>query len=112
MAVSFVSNCPTTERCLFVLSIYVRYRTKGIPYFDPEWPRFVLDQKPFAIVPLDAHSALLPGMGITGGTMDKFIQRENQKHLRAVLARTDDKEECQRIVKMIDEEKQKKPKIK
>jgi hypothetical protein len=38
----------------------------------------------------------------------RFIQRENLKHLRALLARTSDETECQRIVRMIEAEEAKK----
>jgi len=37
-----------------------------------------------------------------------FIQRENLKMLRALLLRTTDKAECQRIVSLIEEEEAKK----
>ena len=40
--------------------------------------------------------------------MEKFVQRENLKHLREVLARTTDKPECQRIVNVIEAEEAKK----
>lgn len=36
--------------------------------------------------------------------MDRFIQHENLKHLRALLARTTDEAERQRIVRLIEEE--------
>ncbi len=36
--------------------------------------------------------------------MERFIRQENPKHLRELLARTTDKTECQRIVKLIEEE--------
>jgi hypothetical protein len=40
--------------------------------------------------------------------VEKFVQRENLKHLREVLARTTDKPECQRIVNVIEAEEAKK----
>ena len=39
--------------------------------------------------------------------MDRFIQHENLKHLRALLTRTADEAECQRIVRLIEEEEAK-----
>lgn len=36
--------------------------------------------------------------------MDRFVHDQNMKHLREVLARTTDKAERRRIVKLIEEE--------
>ena len=36
--------------------------------------------------------------------MDRFVHDQNRKHLREVLARTTDKAERRRIVKLIEEE--------
>jgi hypothetical protein len=48
------------------------------------------------------------GMGSpTGSLMDRFIQQENLKHLGALLARTTDEAERQRIVRLIEEEEAK-----
>jgi hypothetical protein len=35
--------------------------------------------------------------------MDRFIQRENLKHLRELLARTTEDAECRQIMKLIEE---------
>ncbi|MGA2567678.1 MAG: hypothetical protein ABSF41_12735 [Pseudolabrys sp.] len=35
--------------------------------------------------------------------MERFIQRENLKHLRELLTRTSAEAECKRIVKLIEE---------
>jgi len=39
--------------------------------------------------------------------MERFIHQENLKHLRELLTRTTDDAECQRIVKLIEEEERK-----
>ena len=44
--------------------------------------------------------------------MNRFVHEQNLRHLREVLARTDDEAECRRILKLIEreeEEKTKKP---
>jgi hypothetical protein len=41
---------------------------------------------------------------VTDNEMSLFIYRENLKRLRALLTRTNDAAECQRIVEMIEEE--------
>ena len=40
-------------------------------------------------------------------TMNHFVHEQNLKHLRNVLARTSDEAECQRIVRLIEEEETK-----
>ena len=42
-----------------------------------------------------------------GSFMDRFIQRENLKHLRALLAQTTEDAECRQIMKLIEEEEAK-----
>ena len=37
-------------------------------------------------------------------TMNRFVHEQNLSHLRALLARTTDEAECQRIVGLIEEE--------
>jgi hypothetical protein len=39
--------------------------------------------------------------------INRFVHEANLRHLRAVLARTTDEAECQRIVSLIEEEKAK-----
>ena len=39
--------------------------------------------------------------------MERFIHQENLKHLRELLTRATDETECQRIVKLIEEEEAK-----
>ncbi len=41
-----------------------------------------------------------------GSLMDRFIQRENLKHLRALLAQTTEDAECRQIMKLIEEEEE------
>ena len=41
--------------------------------------------------------------------MDRFIHRENLKHLRALLAQTTEDAECRQIMKLIEEEEAKTP---
>jgi hypothetical protein len=42
--------------------------------------------------------------------MNRFVHEQNLKHLREVLARTTNDSECRRIVELIEEEENERPK--
>jgi len=47
------------------------------------------------------------GVVIGGSPVERFVRRENIKHLREMLERTTDETQRQRIEKLLDEELQK-----
>jgi hypothetical protein len=47
-------------------------------------------------------------MSQTNAATERFLRAENLKRLRALLVRTTDEAECQRIVNLIEEEEGKK----
>lgn len=56
-----------------------------------------------------AHIGTLGGATHWGSFMDRFIQRENLKHLRTLLGQTTEDAKSRQIMKLIEEEEAKTP---